>query len=493
MSLEERMDAYFEGNIKKFNAITARAINEINAHIEQGNFKSARICCEHEINVMRELIDERMEQEVLEHYRAHLNKIEKLRNEIIAQRSNNNSTKPQAKNNTNMTKDINELKKLAEQGDAEAQYKLGDCYSIGEGVEEDPKLTMYWYRKSAEQGYAKAQASLGACYLTGEDGYTQDLEQAEYWIKKSVAQGEAFGTACWGLYYSVLLAEDEDNEEYIEQVFALFTEAAEQGDAFGQAMLGTIYEGAEEVDVAVYWYKKAEEQGDSIAIKLIKENSKIYKPKSKPTKNDSPKMTNNNAPNKKITTMFCYSCGVKLQENAKFCAGCGTKVVQPDSIQESEDNNNDEFESGDESLNLYIKCKKCEKVLYVEFDSAEEALSTVSMRYECNDCGEDIEVSFFGFCRNCEENVGFKFKESKDLLIDVAQSVVQGFFRPVKAITNLKRYADNIPSSEHSGICPFCGQPHIRCCECSVSIVTQENDDVNNVYSCTGCRSRMRA
>ena len=48
-------------------------------------------------------------------------------------------------------------RKAAEQGDAKAQYNLGNCYYFGNGVTENEQEAVKWYRKAAEQGDAKAQ------------------------------------------------------------------------------------------------------------------------------------------------------------------------------------------------------------------------------------------------------------------------------------------------------------------------------------------------
>ncbi len=54
----------------------------------------------------------------------------------------------------------------AEQGDASAQFSLGEMYEIGsdffEGVPQDYKEAVKWYREAAEQGYASAQLRLDA-------------------------------------------------------------------------------------------------------------------------------------------------------------------------------------------------------------------------------------------------------------------------------------------------------------------------------------------
>ena len=61
-----------------------------------------------------------------------------------------------------------ELVKKAEAGDADAQCKLGGCYSFGRGVAVDYSQAYMWFAKSAEQGNAVGQNSLGCCYHTGE-------------------------------------------------------------------------------------------------------------------------------------------------------------------------------------------------------------------------------------------------------------------------------------------------------------------------------------
>ena len=51
---------------------------------------------------------------------------------------------------------LREWQPLAEQGDADAQYNLGEMYYRGKGVRRDLDQAEVWYHKSATQGYAKA-------------------------------------------------------------------------------------------------------------------------------------------------------------------------------------------------------------------------------------------------------------------------------------------------------------------------------------------------
>ena len=71
-------------------------------------------------------------------------------------------------NNDNTPANIEEWKKSAEQGDAEAQYELGMAYYFGQGVEQDDKQAIEWYTKSAEQGNTSAQHELESIKKEGK-------------------------------------------------------------------------------------------------------------------------------------------------------------------------------------------------------------------------------------------------------------------------------------------------------------------------------------
>lgn len=73
--------------------------------------------------------------------------------------------------------DLGAIKKLAEQGDPEAQMKLGVMLSSGVGVSQDTAEGLKWYQKSAGQGYAPGQWNLAFVYIRGEL-VTQDFKKA---------------------------------------------------------------------------------------------------------------------------------------------------------------------------------------------------------------------------------------------------------------------------------------------------------------------------
>ena len=81
------------------------------------------------------------------------------------------------------------LTKLAEQGDASAQFKLGLLYKEGLGVPQDDAEAVNWYRKAAEQGHADAQFNLGVKYAGGR-GVPEDYAMAYAWFNVAAASGD---------------------------------------------------------------------------------------------------------------------------------------------------------------------------------------------------------------------------------------------------------------------------------------------------------------
>lgn len=88
-------------------------------------------------------------------------------------------------------------RKLADAGDAEAQFNIGLRYHSGrDGFPVDHTEAAKWFRKSAEQGLHWAQAILGSCYRYGW-GVPRDGVEAAKWYHKAAAQGSV--SSCCGL------------------------------------------------------------------------------------------------------------------------------------------------------------------------------------------------------------------------------------------------------------------------------------------------------
>lgn len=100
---------------------------------------------------------------------------------------------------------LQELEPWAEQGDALAQYSLGDMYHKGWAVTQDYTEAVKWWRKAAEQGNVMAQYNLGDQYAKGE-GVSQDYAEAVKWWHKAAEQGNAMAQFSLGILQDNVIA-----------------------------------------------------------------------------------------------------------------------------------------------------------------------------------------------------------------------------------------------------------------------------------------------
>jgi TPR repeat protein len=73
----------------------------------------------------------------------------------------------------------------ADQGDAEARFRLGLMYSQGRGVPQDHAEAAGWFRLAAAARQPEALYNLGVLHATGE-GVTRDNIRAYMWFNLAV-------------------------------------------------------------------------------------------------------------------------------------------------------------------------------------------------------------------------------------------------------------------------------------------------------------------
>ena len=76
----------------------------------------------------------------------------------------------------------------AEQGNADAQSRLGLCYYMGLGVSQDDHSAIQWFKKAAAQGHADAYYFLGGAYMMGI-GVEKNQETAVEYYSKAADSG----------------------------------------------------------------------------------------------------------------------------------------------------------------------------------------------------------------------------------------------------------------------------------------------------------------
>ena len=127
--------------------------------------------------------------------------------------------------------------RLAEQGNANAQYNLGLMYDNGQGVAQNYAEALRWYRLAAEQGNANAQINLGFMYHNGKGG-VQNYAEALRWFRLAAEQGNTNAQFNLGNMYR--------NGQGVAQNYAealkWYKRAADQGDAGSLNNLGVLFE-----------------------------------------------------------------------------------------------------------------------------------------------------------------------------------------------------------------------------------------------------------
>jgi uncharacterized protein len=130
-----------------------------------------------------------------------------------------------------------ELLPLAEQGNAQAQYRLGKMANLGQGLPPDKKEAARWFHLAAQQGLAAAQGALGYLCLVGE-GVSQNNDLALQWTRRAALQGDA--TAQFNL--SVMHGEPFGIKKDPVESLKWLRKAADQRHVGAMNTLGSIYE-----------------------------------------------------------------------------------------------------------------------------------------------------------------------------------------------------------------------------------------------------------
>lgn len=154
--------------------------------------------------------------------------------------------------------EIDELQKKAEQGDADAQYKVGMYYLRTENLD----TASFWLEKAAEQGNRTAFSRLNTTVF--QDNLIKD--EIEKWYLLLANQGNLDAQHYFGRFL-------EKSERYSEAL-RWFLQSADQGCLLAQKHLGHIFELGlcgcnENYQESFKWYLKAAEQGSQEACRRV--------------------------------------------------------------------------------------------------------------------------------------------------------------------------------------------------------------------------------
>lgn len=148
--------------------------------------------------------------------------------------------------------------------DGFVEWRLGEMYRDGLGVDLNKSEACNWFLKGATHGHDWAQFDVGKCYLTG-DGIKEDEKAARTWLEKSAEAGN--------LYAQTIICNHFVGGFRVGTLPAKYVEWCEAAVAAGNASAMSNYANRlengvgviEDVKRAVALYQKAAEKGDTWA------------------------------------------------------------------------------------------------------------------------------------------------------------------------------------------------------------------------------------
>ncbi len=172
-----------------------------------------------------------------------------------------------------------QVRKRAEQGDAEAQFQLGRALSSGTGIGKDVNESVRWVRKAAESGLPTAQYSLGFMLENGQL-LQRNPAEAVFWYSRAAEQGHTIALSRLDLLAYALPVGTGVTKEVNETILWL-RKAAESGLPAAQYSLGFMHEYGQFLPrnpaEAVIWYSRAAEQGHTNAMSRLEAQGESVK------------------------------------------------------------------------------------------------------------------------------------------------------------------------------------------------------------------------
>lgn len=136
--------------------------------------------------------------------------------------------------NIDYLKELQTVEPKAEQGDAQAENRLGEMYEFGYGVDRDAAMAYKWYEKAAKQGLVDAEHNIGRCYNFGT-GVAQNFAEAERWYREAANQGHTASMFFLGTLYSNHHGQDTSADQDVI-AYAWMHNAAELGNVTAKAI-----------------------------------------------------------------------------------------------------------------------------------------------------------------------------------------------------------------------------------------------------------------
>lgn len=159
-----------------------------------------------------------------------------------------------------------ELFALAELGDAEAQYKIGEFYSDKTSVLKNWDKAFSYYLRSAENGYVDAMMRVANLYHVGLGCGGRDTTKEQFWYRKAMEAGS--DNAIYRLAEALDVGYCDHGrigktEEEAKEAESLYKKASEKGNSAASKVLAFKYLRKDDEKNAEHWFHIGAEQGDA--------------------------------------------------------------------------------------------------------------------------------------------------------------------------------------------------------------------------------------
>lgn len=148
---------------------------------------------------------------------------------------------------------------LKEKNNPWCQVNIGVLYEKGQGVAQDYKKAIEWYKKAADQGDEVAMRNIGLSYWEGS-GVPKNCDEAMKWLKLATEKGDVNAMKCIAACYT-----DPDYKIDYDEYRKWLNKAINAGDEYAMFLTGMDYlegvRGAKQNYIKAYeWFSKAAEK-----------------------------------------------------------------------------------------------------------------------------------------------------------------------------------------------------------------------------------------
>ena len=169
------------------------------------------------------------------------------------------------------------LERLAEQGDAHAQFVMGQLYRDGPLLIPDSQKAKRWFTLAAERGMPEAQYALGKLLLSA-DPEVHDPDEGLRWLRRAAQEGSTYAAYRLGKEYLT----GEHAPKSGENAVHWFHLSAKRGNPFAQYMLGKLCLDGKVVprdqEQAVQWFRRSAAQGNRYAQFFLNRQNNLRPP-----------------------------------------------------------------------------------------------------------------------------------------------------------------------------------------------------------------------